>query len=130
MRCRLHSTRLLRSDTTKSRSTTSGPGKCRRSLEIFGFLKLSSDSALSPSNCAIGVIFLLVLFPVSQKPLLLRGTSAVVELGPAVETMAQKYYSMSANLRHIDLRPALCCFCSNETKKQREVATLSPPVDI
>src|SRR5437879_5062782 len=38
------------------RSTISGPGKCNFSFGIFGFLKFSRYSALSPSNFAIDVI--------------------------------------------------------------------------
>src|ERR1035437_4255434 len=60
MRCRLQSTRLLLSETAYRRSTTSPPGRCSRSFEIFGFLKLSRESALSPSSCAIDVIVYLV----------------------------------------------------------------------
>src|SRR6266542_1816809 len=52
----LLSTRLFRSDTANRRSTTSGPGICRRCFGIFGELKLSRSSALSPRSCVIDVI--------------------------------------------------------------------------
>src|ERR1035437_5800976 len=72
MRCRLPSTRLLRSETAYSRSTTSGPGTCRRSLAIFGFLKLSRNSALSPSSFTIDVI----IYPVFVFSLIAKGNAA------------------------------------------------------
>src|SRR5229473_2398009 len=61
MRWRLPSTRLLRSDPAKRRSTTSGPGRCRCSFGILGLLKLSRYSALSPRYWAIVVIVFFVL---------------------------------------------------------------------
>ena len=48
MRCRFARTRGLRSDTDQMRSTKSGPGRCRRSLEIFGELNPSRESAFAP----------------------------------------------------------------------------------
>src|SRR5437867_1582372 len=56
MRCRLTSTRLLRSVPANSRSTTSGPGRCNRSFAIFGCLKFNSESALSPSIAAMELL--------------------------------------------------------------------------
>src|ERR1035441_2461581 len=73
MRCRLQSTRLLRSETAYRRSTTSGPGRCSRSFAILGFLKLSRDSALSPRSCAIDVI----CFPVFVFSLVSKGKCRV-----------------------------------------------------
>src|SRR5438552_1789265 len=65
MRCRLESTRLLRSDTANRRSTTSGPGRWSRSLEILGLLKFRRYSALSPSREAIEFIVSVVRFQVN-----------------------------------------------------------------
>src|SRR5664279_5463694 len=94
MRCRLQSTRLLRSETAERRSTTSGPGRCRRSFEIFGFLKLSRDSALSPSSCAIDVI----IYPVFVFSLIAKGKCrrhgrALSDGALTAETTARGFYS-------------------------------------
>src|ERR1700737_863294 len=54
---------MPRSDGANIRSTTSGPGRCRRSLEIFGDLKPSRYSALPPRWCSMAVSVGVTVFP-------------------------------------------------------------------
>src|SRR5215471_785418 len=67
MRCKLPRTRGLRSDGPKMRSTKSGPGRCRRSLEIFGEVKPRSESAFAPRSCwmELGAVVVAIALRVS-----------------------------------------------------------------
>src|SRR5580698_3682489 len=107
MRCKLTSTRLFRSDPAKERSTESGPGRCKRSLETLGFAKPSRYSAFAPKSCSmlpVAVVAINLLYELVREPAeeLLRSPHVAQDLGlqlsrifefPLVADALQKFHA-------------------------------------